>query len=598
MKDSEVHQQCLVAIRDENYVLALSIIEAELMLDNSNFFSLYLKGIILAGIGRYSDSIYFFSSAITLKPDFFNGFFNRGISFGAIGENERAIADLDTALSMRPKSVRILLAKGNFLARLGRFSEAEAVYKHALMQKRDYKNIESFDILVNLAVVLQRLGKHSESLENFSEALLYDPRHRRALLNRSNLLIELNQYQQAEDDLRAVITDHPRYAEAQNSMGYLYYKRRQLYLAAQHYELALSITPSFPEALANLGIVYRELGLFDKAMHCFNRAIDIRCDFWEAHWNKGLLHLLLGDFPIGWRLYETRKTLRLAATMAKQSKNSLFGPLSGKTVLIKSEQGYGDVIQFCRLLKIFDNSQIKCYFEVPEGLVDLVASLDSQISVVPTGSILPICDLEEDLLSLPLFFGLTRENIPRYAAYLFADKQLVLRWKKRIGSDIDSLKIGFVWSGNKSHDDDVKRSISLVLLSQVLELPVQCHSLQKEYRDGDRELFLQHARCFDHSNELVNFSETAALIECMDLVISVDTAIAHLAGALGKRVWILLPHVPDFRWMLDRNDSPWYPSAELFRQTQIDDWSGVITQVELKLLQMIHDCERPNSGSS
>jgi ADP-heptose:LPS heptosyltransferase len=256
--------------------------------------------------------------------------------------------------------------------------------------------------------------------------------------------------------------------------------------------------------------------------------------------------------------------------------------IRGKKILIHSEQGLGDSIQFIRYLDQIHQLGAEIILEVPKTLATLATTIKTPLTVIEKGSKLPEFDAYCPLLSLPYVFKTTVDTIPSVVPYLSADKKKVSEWNNRLGVKTRK-RIGLVWSGSAVHQNDHNRSIPLEVFTDLLKLPVEWHSLQNEYRTEDKNFLDSHPEVRQHQEELGDFADTAALIECMDLMISVDTSVAHLAGALGKTTWILLPFIPDFRWMLEREDCPWYPTAKLLRQDEERDWKKVIMKLMREL---------------
>ena len=261
------------------------------------------------------------------------------------------------------------------------------------------------------------------------------------------------------------------------------------------------------------------------------------------------------------------------------------GDIRGKRLLIQSEQGSGDIVQFCRYIPELTTLGAEIIFEVPKALFALMQTLDAPITVVAKSNSPPPVDFYCPVMSLPYVFKTTLETIPDKTPYLFCDPVKVQQWQVRLGTK-NRLRVGLAWSGSAEHKEDKSRSIPLALMTALTDLPVDFHSIQKEYRPYDAETLQQHLEIRQHQADLNDFSDTAALIACMDLIISVDTSVAHVAGATGKAVWLLLPHAPDYRWLLDRDDSPWYPTAKLYRQAQRGEWENVIGQVREELLKL------------
>jgi hypothetical protein len=298
--------------------------------------------------------------------------------------------------------------------------------------------------------------------------------------------------------------------------------------------------------------------------------------------------LLLGEFHKGWNEFEWRWRWGDFPSQKRNFTQPLWvgkESLAGKTILLHSEQGLGDAIQFSRYARMVSALGARVILEAGKPLLSLFSTLSGVSQLVERGSPLPSFDFHCPLLSLPLAFKTQMDSIPSSTPYLLSDPERVSRWQSRLGAKYKP-RVGLVWRGNPTHKNDRNRSI---LLSQLIKhLPDHCLyvSLQKEVRDTDKDVLGYRNDIFQYGSELNDFSDTAAVCELMDIVISVDTSVAHLAGALGKEVWILLPYVPDWRWLLDRNDSPWYPTAKLYRQEVIGDWNGVLEKVKSDLMQL------------
>jgi hypothetical protein len=294
--------------------------------------------------------------------------------------------------------------------------------------------------------------------------------------------------------------------------------------------------------------------------------------------------LLNDDFARGWEEYEWRWEDEHLKRQKPQFKQPLWlgqESLKGKTILLHAEQGLGDTIQFSRYAKLVSHRGAKVVLQVQKGLKSLMQSVAGVNWVVEQGEALPAFDYHTPLMSLPLAFKTSLETIPAESVYLECEAVRVEKWKDRLG-DKSKPRVGLVWSGNKDHKNDHNRSIALAMLSRILAEEVEFISLQKEVRERDKSA-LEQVAVKHFGEELKDFMDTAGLVANMDLVISVDTSVAHLAGALGKPLWVLLPFSPDWRWLLEREDSPWYPSAKLYRQPKIGDWESVIVKVAAEL---------------
>jgi hypothetical protein len=312
-------------------------------------------------------------------------------------------------------------------------------------------------------------------------------------------------------------------------------------------------------------------------------------DYVDAHWNDGLLLLLTGDLEQGWRAYEWRKKLTRSEAARTYPQPLWLGEqdISGKTLFIHWEQGFGDTIQFCRYAKLAKSRGATVVLEVQRALLGLLRQLSPEIELITPDKTPDAFDYHCPLMSLPLAFGTTLKTIPAEPHYLQADAALRAKWSARLEAVCPRSgtkpRIGIAWSGSLTHQHDHLRSIGLAECLPLFKMDADWVCLHKEIRDDDRAALKLFNGLKFFGDELDDFSDTAALVDLMDLVISVDTGIAHLAGAMGKPVWILLAFSPDWRWLLDRDDSPWYPSAKLFRQPHPRDWASVIDQLARRL---------------
>jgi hypothetical protein len=373
---------------------------------------------------------------------------------------------------------------------------------------------------------------------------------------------------------------NPAIAEAYNNLGTVCRDKGMFDAAAMYYQKALQMNPGFTEAYNNLGTVYRDNGQLEHAAENYRRAIDLNFDFAEAHWNLAFTLLLSGDFRNGWKEYEWRWKIQDHYLHGITKPLWDGSDISGYTLLIHAEQGLGDTIQFIRYASMAANRGAKILFACQKEIAGLLRQVKGLDTVIPYGEAIPGFDLHCPILRLPLVFETTIKNIPATVPYITADYSLVTAWGDRIDKKNGTFKIGLAWAGRPTHLNDRNRSVPLSLFSPLARLErVELYSLQKGEAAEQVKNSPGGIRLFDFTGELHDFSDTAALIENLDLVISVDTAVAHLAGAMGKPVWILLHFAPDWRWMLNRDDSPWYPTMRLFRQPSHGDWISVIDRV-------------------
>jgi tetratricopeptide (TPR) repeat protein len=329
-----------------------------------------------------------------------------------------------------------------------------------------------------------------------------------------------------------------------------------------------------------------DLGRYEEAMQSFEQALTIAPDDSKAKYNQSLCRLLAGDFEAGWRQYEARWEIEQFLPFKRDfTQPQWLGEpcVKGRTILLHAEQGIGDTIQFCRYAPLVARLGARVFLEVPKPLVALLSQLDGLEQVFATGESPAAFDYHCPLMSLPRAFRTNVDSIPASMPYLFADGARVAVWQQRLGEQ-KKRRIGLVWSGNPGHRNDRNRSVPLSLFAKLLENDCEFVSLQKVLRDSDKMQLGAVANVRHFGELLTDFSDTAALLACMDMVITADTAVAHLAGAMEKPVWILVPFNPDWRWMINRGDTPWYPSARLFRQRKAGDWQNVLKEVSQAMI--------------
>jgi tetratricopeptide (TPR) repeat protein len=446
-------------------------------------------------------------------------------------------------------------------------------------------NGDSPDAMSNLGLALHATGRYDEAISNFRGALRLAPDHPEILYNLANAHLELGQLAEARSSYDAVLANAPGHVGALVNRGNALLRLNDPVNAMASYDTALTAMPGHPQILTNRGHALRRLDRPAEALADFNAAMTAAPEFPEAHFEAAMTHLTLGDFDPGWKEYEWRwKT----ATFARR-RRTLPGPLwlgnepvGGKTILLHAEQGFGDTIQFVRYAPLLAGRGARVICEVQPELRPLLSGRADVI--VAAGEPLPPFDLHCPLLSLPLAFRTRLESIPAAIPYLAAPAELIAYWRDRLPQA--GPRAGFVWSGSPSHKNDSNRSIALARLAPLFDNPpLQCFSLQTELRDADREVLRGLPNLVHLGDELRDFADTAAIVASLDIVVTVDTAVAHLAGSLGKPVVILLPYAADFRWMRDRADTPWYPTAKLVRQPAFGDWDSVIVRLHDELLQ-------------
>ncbi len=450
----------------------------------------------------------------------------------------------------------------------------------------------SIDAMSNLGLALHGAGRFEEAITYYRHALALAPRHPEILYNLGNAHLALDRINEALASYDEALANNPSHVGARVNRGNTLLRLNRPADALVSYDQALAAAPGHPQILTNRGHALRRLDRPNEALADFAAAIKKSPESAEAHFELALAHLTLGDFKAGWKAYEWRwKTGAFANKRRSFRQPQWLGdvPPAAKTILLHAEQGFGDTIQFIRYAPLLAGRGARVICEVQPELVSLLSQLEGQfedVTIIAKGEVLPHFDLHSPLLSLPVAFGTELATIPVQAPYLAASAARVAHWRDRLSGS--GPRAGFVWSGSSAHKNDANRSIPLARLAPLLEsLPFACFSLQREMRDADRDALQRLPKLRDLGPELVDFADTAAVISQLDVVVSVDTAVAHLAGSLGKPVVILLPHAADFRWLRHRPDTPWYPTATLLRQKAFGDWDSVIAGLAEELRGII-----------
>jgi tetratricopeptide (TPR) repeat protein len=441
-------------------------------------------------------------------------------------------------------------------------------------------NAGSSDAMANLGMALDASGRHDEAISSFRHALQLAPDHPEILFNLGNVYLKLGRIAEAVASYDAVLANEPTHVGTLVNRGNALLRLNRPDEALASYDNALTLLPGHPQILTNRGHTHRRLDRPLAALADFDAALAAAPQFAEAHFEAGMTHLSLGDFAVGWKEYEWRWNTEAFAGHRRQYPAPRWRgepAISGKTILLHAEQGFGDTIQFIRYAQLLARRGANVVCEVQPELQPLLSQL-ADVEIIVRGAPLPAFDLHCPLLSLPLAFGTQPETIPADVPYLAAPPERLEYWRERLPAG--PRRVGFVWSGSPSHKNDSSRSIPLARLAACFaKMPIQCVSLQSELRAADREV-LQHLPDLVHLGDLVrDFADSAAIVALLDVVVSVDTAAAHLAGAIGRPVVILLPHAADFRWMRGRQDSAWYPTAKLLRQPAFGDWDSVIARL-------------------
>jgi tetratricopeptide (TPR) repeat protein len=569
------------------------------------------RGNVLRELGHLEEALASLTRALALKPDYARAHSNRGNVQHDLGRPLEALESYAHALRLKPDFPEAYNNRGNALRTLGRLEQAQADYRQALALKPDFAAAWS-----NQGGVLHELGRLENALDCHEQALAIRPQSAEALTHRGNVLRDLQRFADALHSYGRALELRPDYAEAYNSRASTLRDLDDFGRALQDYDRAIALRPDYADAHNNRGATLQGLQRVDEALACFERALQIKPGQSAVHVNRAMAHLLLGQFERGWSDYEWRwrnKWGQPLLTGRPSSCPQWYGEqsLAGRTILLHAEQGLGDTVQFCRYVERVAALGARVILEVPGPLASLVATLEGVGQVIVQGEV-PEAGLAIDyhcpLLSLPQAFRTTLDSIPASVPYLRADAQRARYWQQRLG-ERSRPRVGLVWSGGfrpgqpELWSVNRRRNIALASLAPLRHRDIEFYSLQKG-QPAESEWAQLRAQgwdgpvLIDFTSELRDFADTAALIEQLDLVISVDTSVAHLAGALGKPVWILNRFDTCWRWLLDRTDSPWYPTVKLYRQQRPGDWDAVVRRVRADLERLAHGASACLSGAA
>ncbi len=533
-------------------------------------------GVIALHCGRPDTAVGFIGKALVLKNDMAPYHASLGTAFEGLGRLEEAISSFRQALLLNPDDLDTQSKLGTALGRQGKLDDAAACFERVLARDPDNAATQH-----NLGFCFERQSKFEAALACYERVVALQPYTAEALNSVGRVLFALKQVDAAVAALERAVTLMPGHAGAWNNLGSALLEAHRPAESLASYDRALKLSPADATAWFNRGNALVRLKRLDEALASFARCEALTPDFAPVHLGESLCRLRAGDLPRGWEKYEWRARIRpdLMRVFEVPPWLGVEDP-SGQTILLHSEQGFGDVIQFCRYVPQVAARGARVVLEVPPVLKRLLATLDGVAALHAQGEAAPDAraDTHCPLLSLPLAFKTALGTIPAQVPYLAVPPDVGARWRERL-RDLPRPRIGLAWSGRAGHLGEQHRSIAPDQLTPLLSCGATIVSLQKEYRAEDRDWLAAHPEVLDFSDALEDFADTAALASLMDVVVTIDTAVAHLAGALALPVWVLLSYIGDWRWMEDRGDSPWYPTATLYRQTRINDWRGVIARV-------------------
>jgi tetratricopeptide (TPR) repeat protein len=572
-------------MRAERYLDAQMCCEQALAANPDHADTLHLTGLLSLHAKQYDHAVEWIARAIRQdpKPIYLSSL---GTTLRQQGRYEEALKTFDKALQLAPDDAALWSLLGHVLADLDRPDEAILALQRALKLKpRHWGAVNQSGHLLN------RLERFEEALAHFNLCDELQPNHALTLHIRALALRGLKRFEESlADNLRAHALN-PADPLTCNNIGNALQSLGRQEEAVGWFDKALELRPNFEMALNNKGHSLTQLYRFDEAFEIYHGLKRSGANTPEAEWNLSLLQMLTGDFEAGWAGREARWNMPSHSfAYPKFSQAMWLGKesIEGKTVLVRADEGLGDSIQFARYVPMVAARGARVILAVAAPVYPLLSGLTGVSQCIPlSAGPPPAFDLHCPMSSLPLAFGTRLETIPSEISYLPPPSEDRIRaWQERLGPH-DKLRVGLVWSGNPAHKNDHNRSLPLQALSRLLEADVHFVSLQKDPKADDKSFLRERADIVDLTEHLTDFSETAALVSCLDLVITVDTSVAHLAAALGRPTWILLPYVPDYRWLLDRDDSPWYPTVRLFRQTETRDYADVLDRVRTALQTLI-----------
>jgi tetratricopeptide (TPR) repeat protein len=513
------------------------------------FDALHLLGTIKAQSGQMGEALRLITAALKVNPRVPEALVNLANVMHALKRDAEALDCLDKALAIAPDDLHALQNRGSALLALNRSQDALDCFER--VATREPGNV---DALLNRGVAKATLGRNAEALADFDAALRLAPGHPGILYNRGSARLQLDRPAEAIADFDQALAATPQHAGAWNNRG-----------------RALQLLNRQREAVAS-----------------FDKAIALQKDYADAHFNRAMALLTLGETQKGFEEYEWRwKRSSMTDTRRAYGRPLWLGgfPLGHKTILLHAEQGLGDTIQFARYAPLLARDGARVVLEVQPALKELLSGLASITSCHARGETLPAYDLHCPLGSLPLALKTEAATIPADIPYLYADATRIAKWRRKIEA-LPAKRVAFAWAGQLSHANDRNRSIEPKLLEPLLALNgLSFVSIQRELRDDDAAWLARQANVTHLGDDLADMADTAAVTALVDLVIAVDTSVVHLAGAIGRPAWLMLPFTPDWRWTLSGEYSPWYPQTRLFRQPAAGDWPSVVASLRDALVK-------------
>lgn len=577
-----LHLSGMVHAQSGNLQHAAELLHRTLEIDPRNAAAHANYGNVLSSMQRFDEAIDCYDQAIMLLPSVAELHAFRGNALRKCGRFEAAVSSFDQALALNPDDAETHCNRAIALKELRRYDLAVAGYDAALLL-----NPSSVPAFANRGVALAAMNRHEAAISSLQQAKKLAPQVPYIHLQMGISLHALGHFDAAVENYRNAIALNAGNADAHHNLGITLLHLRQHEAALDSFNHAISLNGKLVDAHVNRGLALAETGNHNEAIASYEQAIKLDPNLRIAHRNLSHLYLQLGQYEKGWEKLEWRLISNDNKINQRLFQQPLWlgrEPLAGKTILLHSEQGLGDTLQFSRYARHVSALGARVILEVQQPLLRLLTGLEGVAEVVPQGSTLPAFAFHCPLMSLPLALKSVIGSTPAACTPVRADSTRVEAWQSRLGVRSQP-RIGFAWRGNQQHKNDHNRSIPLAVFSRLLGGDFEFVCLQKEMNDDEQKTMDSLPHILRAAEHLQDFSDTAALCETLDLIITVDTSVAHLAGAMGKPVWILLPFNPDWRWMLERADTPWYPSARLYRSDRLQGWQRVIENVRADLAQ-------------
>lgn len=580
---SEAYNNLAIALNKKGqYEQAIEICKRAIEIDPRCAKAHYTMGHCLACLGRQDEAMASFGNALALDDRLVEAYNQLAVILCQKGLYQRAIGYLRKAIEIDPDLPDLYNNMGIALRAMGRLSQAIDYYKKALELEPAFP-----EALYNLANAQYKLGMLSSALDCCKKALQLRPDYAQAYNQLGMILAALSDYEGAIAAYQNAICLDGSCAEFYNNIAIVQKQIHRYDLAAQNYLKAIELEPGFAQAWFNLAGMLQQMGRPDKAIECYDKAIELQGgDYPDARWNKAITLLLKGDLKEGWQQYRWRYKANLDQALYPYTWQKPIWQgqiLEGKSIVIYCEQGLGDAIQFVRYVPMVRSFGPRTLIlEAWPALVRLFSTIKGVDMVVQAhaAELEQQVDLVASVMDLPAIFQTDLDSIPADVPYLLPDQQAIAQWKRRLPAD--TFNVGIVWAGRPTHGNDSNRSCQLEYFSVLADIKgVGIYALQKGPACSQIKSFDRPIQ--NLADQFEDMFDTANCIAALDLVISVDTAVAHLAGAIGRPVWTILPFAPDWRWMLNRTDSPWYPTMRLFRQPSPGDWHSVFAQLRQQL---------------